>query len=78
MKAVQLQDVGEVAFGDVHDLESSNGEAIVKVTAAGMCGSDRHIVSGEYPGSPPVILGPINSTHEGACRSWSSTAKSHW
>jgi len=57
MKAVQLQDVGEVAFGDVHDPESSNGEAIVKVTAAGMCGSDRHIVSGEYPGSPPVILG---------------------
>jgi 2-desacetyl-2-hydroxyethyl bacteriochlorophyllide A dehydrogenase len=57
VKAVQLQSIGKVAFTEVPDPEPNDGEVLVRVTAAGMCGSDRHLVSGEYPGSPPVVLG---------------------
>ena len=39
----------------------ASGEVLVKVTAAGVCGSDLHMASGEDPRTPlPIILG-----HEG-------------
>jgi L-iditol 2-dehydrogenase len=33
------------------------GEIIVRVLAAGICGSDRHMYKGEYPTASPVTLG---------------------
>jgi L-iditol 2-dehydrogenase len=33
------------------------GELLVKVAAAGLCGSDRHMFHGEYPTALPVTLG---------------------
>lgn len=57
MKVVQLVTVGAVDFVDLPDPVPSDDELLVRVTAAGMCGSDRHLVSGEYPGEPPVVLG---------------------
>ncbi|MBO0812716.1 MAG: alcohol dehydrogenase catalytic domain-containing protein [Microlunatus sp.] len=57
MRAVQLQAIGSVGVVEVPDPEPGDGEIVVRVTAAGMCGSDRHLVSGEYPGRPPVVLG---------------------
>jgi threonine dehydrogenase-like Zn-dependent dehydrogenase len=42
-------------------LPLASGEVLVKVTAAGVCGSDLHMASGEDPRTPlPIILG-----HEG-------------
>jgi threonine dehydrogenase-like Zn-dependent dehydrogenase len=42
-------------------LPLAEGEVLVKVTAAGVCGSDLHMASGEDPRTPlPIILG-----HEG-------------
>jgi threonine dehydrogenase-like Zn-dependent dehydrogenase len=41
----------------VDDPVVPRGEVLVKVDAAGMCGSDRHIVGGTYPSTPPVTLG---------------------
>lgn len=33
------------------------GELLVEVHAAGICGSDIHILNNEYPSTPPVVLG---------------------
>jgi L-iditol 2-dehydrogenase len=33
------------------------GEVLLLIGAAGICGSDLHIIAGEYPCYPPVILG---------------------
>jgi 2-desacetyl-2-hydroxyethyl bacteriochlorophyllide A dehydrogenase len=57
MKAVRLREVGVVEHVDLPDPIPLDDEVLVRVTAAGMCGSDRHLVSGEYPGKPPVVLG---------------------
>ena len=57
MKAVQLHEVGRVGLTDLPDPEPRHGEILIRVSAAGMCGSDRHLVSGEYPGRLPVVLG---------------------
>jgi L-iditol 2-dehydrogenase len=35
----------------------ARGEVLVKVTAAGVCGTDRHLYHGEFPCTPPVTLG---------------------
>lgn len=57
MKAVQLVSVGSVDLVELPDPVPTEHELLIRVTAAGMCGSDRHLVSGEYPGEPPVVLG---------------------
>ena len=33
------------------------GEVLVRVEAAGICGTDRHLYKGEFPSAPPVTLG---------------------
>jgi L-iditol 2-dehydrogenase len=57
MKAVQLENVGVAHLVDVAEPEPGRSDLIVRVSAAGMCGSDRHLLSGDYPAKPPVILG---------------------
>jgi L-iditol 2-dehydrogenase len=57
VKAIQLRRVGAVQLEELDMPEPRAEEILVRVTAAGMCGSDRHLVSGEYPGRPPVVLG---------------------
>ena len=47
--ALELQQAAEPQPG--------TGEVLLKIGAAGICGSDLHIVAGEYPCNPPVILG---------------------
>jgi L-iditol 2-dehydrogenase len=49
----------------VHDLRNAElavpkpgpGEVLVRVEAAGICGTDRHLFKGEFPSAPPVTLG---------------------
>ena len=57
MRAVRLRAVNAVGVEDVAEPTARPDEVLVRVTAAGMCGSDRHILSGEYPSAPPVTLG---------------------
>jgi len=57
VKAVQLERLDVARLVDVDEPEPGRGDLIVRVSAAGMCGSDRHLVSGDYPAEPPVILG---------------------
>lgn len=57
MRAARFETAGSIRVADIDDPTAGPGEVLVEVTAAGMCGSDRHIVRGTYPASPPVTLG---------------------
>jgi len=59
MKALVKTAVGEGAFGlqSIPDPVAASDEVLLKIGAAGICGSDLHILAGEYPCKPPVVLG---------------------
>ena len=57
MRAVRLEDVGSLVLREVADPVAGAGEVLIKVLAAGICGSDRHMFKGEYPAGRPVTLG---------------------
>ena len=57
MRAVRLQKVGQIEAVEVPDPVPGPGEILVRVAAAGICGTDRHLLKGEFPCAPPVILG---------------------
>src|SRR3954454_7107143 len=62
MKAVVFHDIGDIRLEDVSDpkLEEEN-DAIVRLTASAICGTDLHFVRGTVGGMEPgTILG-----HEG-------------
>jgi L-iditol 2-dehydrogenase len=57
MRALVLERLGSVRLKAVPEPRADQGEVIVQVTSAGICGTDRHLISGEYPSAPPVTLG---------------------
>ncbi len=57
MRAVQLLAKGVVALTTLPDPVPSAGEILIRVEAAGICGTDRHLYHGEFPSNPPVTLG---------------------
>jgi len=57
MRAVRLTQLGCVSVADVPEPVPGPEEVLVRIATAGICGSDRHIVSGEYPAALPVTLG---------------------
>jgi L-iditol 2-dehydrogenase len=57
MRAVRLQGVGRIELAEVPDPAPGPGEILVRVEAAGICGTDRHLYKGEFPCAPPVTLG---------------------
>ena len=57
MQAVRLQAVGHIECVAVPDPSPGPGEVLVRVKAAGICGTDRHLLKGEFPCRPPVTLG---------------------
>ena len=51
MKAVVLEEIGNVVLKEVPEPQlQENSDAIIRVTTAGVCGSDLHIVHGRDPG----------------------------
>lgn len=48
---------GGVELGDVDVRSPGRGEVKVAVAAAGICGTDLHIIDGEWPTEPPVVMG---------------------
>ena len=50
-------EAGPPSLAEVPMPVPSGGEARVAVTAAGLCGTDFHILDGDYPSRPPVTLG---------------------
>ena len=47
----------QIELRDVPEPQMAADEVLLAVEATGICGTDLHIVAGEYPCRPPVILG---------------------
>ena len=50
MKAVVFRGKGQIGIEEVPKPVPGPGEAVIKITATTICGTDVHIVRGEYPG----------------------------
>jgi len=57
MKSARLESVGGLFVRNVEQPVADAGAVLVRVEAAGICGTDRHLVHGEVPCRPPVTLG---------------------
>jgi L-iditol 2-dehydrogenase len=57
MLATRLHAIGDLRLEEVPVPDPGPGEILVRVDAAGICGTDRHLFKGEFPSKPPVTLG---------------------
>jgi threonine dehydrogenase-like Zn-dependent dehydrogenase len=57
MKAVVFKGKDRIAVERVPKPSPGPGEAVIKITATTICGTDVHIVRGEYPVKPGLIIG---------------------
>ncbi|MFB2550680.1 zinc-dependent alcohol dehydrogenase family protein [Ensifer soli] len=57
MKAVRLDAIGNLFVREVEKPVPGPNDLLVRVEACGVCGTDRHILHGEFPSKPPVTLG---------------------
>jgi L-iditol 2-dehydrogenase len=57
MKAVRLENVHGLFTRDIEKPDPDFDDLLVRVEAAGICGTDRHLYHGEFPCTPPVTLG---------------------
>lgn len=57
MQAGRLLEIGRFVVREEPDPVPAPGEVLVRVAAVGICGTDRHLLRGEFLGKPPVILG---------------------
>lgn len=57
MKAVRLYAAHDLRLDDVAEPLPGAGEVCIRVEAAGICGTDRHLFLGEFPSRGPVTLG---------------------
>ncbi len=57
MKAVRLEGVDQIFVREVAKPVPGPDELLVRVEACGICGTDRHLLHGEFPCTPPVTLG---------------------
>jgi L-iditol 2-dehydrogenase len=57
MRATQLYSTGDIRTVDIPVPTPASGELLIKVEAAGICGTDRHLYKGEFPSVPQKILG---------------------
>ena len=57
MQAIRLYGVGDLRLTECESPTPKAGEIVIRVEAAGICGTDRHLFKGEFPCAPPVTLG---------------------
>ncbi len=57
MRATQLIATGDIRTVNVPVPTPASGEILIKVEAAGICGTDRHLYKGEFPSVPGKTLG---------------------
>lgn len=57
MRATRLEAPHAIRTADVSVPSPGPGEVLLKVEAAGICGTDRHLFKGEFPCTRPVTLG---------------------
>ncbi len=59
MKAVMkvALGVGNIEVRDIPEPTAGEGQVVIRVKAAGICGTDMHIYKDEFKSRPPVVLG---------------------
>ena len=57
MKAVVFKGKDQIAVEEVPRPTPRAGEAVIRITTTTICGTDVHIVRGEYPVKPGLVLG---------------------
>src|SRR3954470_8387694 len=57
MKANVFHGKNDIRIEDVDKPRAGVGEAVIRVTLTTICGTDLHIVRGEYPVAPGLIIG---------------------
>ena len=57
MKAVAFRGKGRIALEERRKPTPRAGEAVIRITTTTICGTDVHIVRGEYPVRDGLILG---------------------
>lgn len=66
MKALVFQGANQIGIADVPVPRAGYGEAVIRITLTTICGTDLHILKGEYPVQPGLVLGhePVGVIHE--------------
>jgi len=66
MKALVFRGPGQISVEQVSIPRPGPGEAVIRVTLTTICGTDLHILKGEYPVKPGLIIGhePVGVIHE--------------
>lgn len=57
MQAIRLNSTGDLRLVNMAVPDPAPGEVLVRVEAAGICGTDRHLFKGEFPATPGTVLG---------------------
>lgn len=58
MRAIRIEEPGSYHLVDVPEPDPGPGELVIAVRACGICGTDLHILAGEFPPTPyPIIPG---------------------
>ncbi|NKY42616.1 zinc-dependent alcohol dehydrogenase family protein [Nocardia cerradoensis] len=58
MRALVIEKPGEYSVQTIPDPTPGPGEVVIEVSAVGICGTDIHIVEGEFPPTPyPIVPG---------------------
>ena len=66
MKALVFRGPNQIAIESVAVPKPGPGEAVIRVTLTTICGTDLHILKGEYPVRPGLVIGhePVGVIHE--------------
>src|SRR5215471_16428467 len=66
MRALVFRGPNQIGIADVAIPRPGPGEAVIRVTLTTICGTDLHILKGEYPVRPGLIIGhePVGVIHE--------------
>jgi len=57
MKAVVFENVNRWSLSTVPDPRPGDGDVLVRIDTCGICGTDRHILHGEFASTFPLIPG---------------------
>ena len=57
MRATVFHGLNDIRVEDVERPKAGIGEAVIRVTLTTICGTDLHIVRGEYPVKPGLVIG---------------------
>src|SRR6476659_237630 len=57
MKANVFRGKNKIEIADIAKPRAGAGEAVIRVTLTTICGTDLHIVRGEYPVAPGLVIG---------------------